>query len=72
MTIVLNMSTLADIETAADMLSTRDKAALLLFLSERLRADPASLPEPRAFTPEELSGWINEDNLDMKRLNEAK
>ena len=41
------MSTLAEIEAAADALSPEQKQELMLFLAARLRANGAKMPEPR-------------------------
>ncbi|MCX7423435.1 MAG: hypothetical protein NT013_28405 [Planctomycetia bacterium] len=62
------MSTLAEIEMAADSLPAEQKQELLLFLATRLRAAGARLPEPREFTSDQISGWIAEDEADMSRL----
>lgn len=66
------MSTLAEIEAAAEALPPEQKQELLLFLAARLRADRAGLPEPRELTQEQLSAWIREDEADMKRFREGK
>lgn len=62
------MSTLAEIEQAADTLSPEQKQELILFLAARLRADGAQMPMPRKFTKEEMAAWIAEDEADMERL----
>ena len=62
------MVTLAEIESAAAGLSPAEKQELMLFLASRLRAEGAPLPEPRTFTPDEIAGWIAEDEADMRRL----
>ena len=64
------MSTLAEIESAADSLPNEQKQELLLFLAARLRSAGARLPEPREFTTEQITGWIAEDEADMRRLRE--
>jgi hypothetical protein len=61
------MSTLAEIEAAADALPDGDKQRLLLFLAARLRAQPGQLPPPRTFSPEQLQAWIADDEADMRR-----
>jgi hypothetical protein len=33
-----------------------------------LRAEGASLPEPRLFTPEQLQAWMDEDEEDMRKF----
>lgn len=64
------MSTLTEIETAADKLSPEHKQELLLFLAARLRAPGARPPEPRKFSKEQMAAWIAEDEEDMRRLRE--
>ena len=64
------MVTLAEIESAPAGLSPAEKQELMLFLASRLRAEGAPLPEPRTFMPEEIAGWIAEDEADMRRLRE--
>lgn len=64
------MSTLAEIEAAADRLLPEEKQELLLFLATRLRAERGASPEPRKFTKEEMEAWIAEDEADMRRLRE--
>jgi hypothetical protein len=66
------VSTLAEIEAAADRLPAAEKQELLLFLATRLRAERGVLPEPRKFTKEEMDGWIAEDEADMRRLRERE
>ena len=66
-----SMSTLTEIEVAADRLLPEEKQELLLFLATRLRAERGSLPEPRKFTKEEMAGWIAEDEADMRRFREG-
>jgi hypothetical protein len=64
------MVTLAEIESAAAGLSPAEKQELMLFLASRLRAEGATLPEPRKFTRNEMAGWIEEDEADVRRLRE--
>jgi hypothetical protein len=66
------MSTLTEIEAAADALPPADKQELLLFLAARLREQGGPLPAPRKFSREQLSAWIAEDEADMKRFSESK
>ncbi len=67
---LVRMVTLAEIESAAAGLSPAEKQELMLFLASRLRAEGAALPEPRTFTSEEMTGWIAEDEADMRRIRE--
>jgi hypothetical protein len=66
------MSTLAEIEAAADILPPEQKQELLLFLVTRLRAEGAPLPELRKFPRQQIAAWVEEDEADMRRLNEGK
>ena len=63
------MSTLAEIEAAAEALSPIQKQELMLFLAARLRANGAKMPEPRAFSPDEIANWIARDETDLARFN---
>lgn len=65
---LVRMVTLAEIESAAAGLTPAEKQELMLFLASRLRAEGAPLPEPRTFTPEEMARWIDEDEVDMRRI----
>ncbi len=62
------MSTLAEIERAAEALPPNDKQELMLFLAARLRTEGAGLPEPRRFSREEIESWITEDEADLVRF----
>ena len=66
------MSTLAEIEAAADGLPPEQKAELMLFLATRLRAQGARMPEPRSFSREQMTAWVTEDEADMQRFREGK
>jgi hypothetical protein len=61
------MSTLPEIEAAADALPPAQKQELLLFLAARLRAQWAQVPAPRRFSRAQLDAWIAEDDTDMQR-----
>jgi hypothetical protein len=65
------MSTLAEIETAADALPAEQKQELLLFLAVRLR-EGRTLPQPRDFTKEEMDEWIAEDEADMESFRRGE
>ncbi len=62
------MSTLAEIEKAADNLPPQEKQELILFLAARLRAGGARLPEPRQFSRDQIESWIAEDEADLQRF----
>ena len=67
------MSTLTEIETAAEKLPTQEKEELFLFLAARLRnTDPGELPPPRKFTREQMDAWIKDDEEGMKRFREGR
>ena len=66
------MSTLAEIEAAADTLPPEQKQELFLFLATRLRCSSAKLPEPREFTREQMDAWVAEDEEGMRRFREGK
>jgi hypothetical protein len=66
-----SMSTLAEIETAADALPAEQKQELLLFLAVRLR-EGRTLPQPRDFTKEEMDAWIAEDEADMESFRRGE
>jgi hypothetical protein len=64
------MSTLDEIETAADALPPAQKQELLLFLAARLRAAAGDLPRPRKFASAQVQSWIAEDEADMQRFRD--
>jgi hypothetical protein len=66
------MSTLDEIEAAADALPPAQQAELLLFLASRLRTQSGPIPAPRTFSREQLNAWIADDEADMKRVLEQK
>ena len=66
------MSTLTEIETAADALPVQEKEELFLFLAARLRAaGSAELPPPRKFSREQMDAWIRDDEEGMRRFREG-
>ena len=66
------MSTLTEIEQAAEQLPAAQKQELMLFLAAQLRAEGATMPAPRMFTREQMQSWISEDEADMRRFREDK
>ena len=66
------MSTLAEIEAAADTLPPEQKQELFLFLAARLHAGSGSLPPPRQFSREEIQAWIADDEEGMRRFREGR
>ena len=65
------MSTLAEIETAADSLPSEEKEELLRFLAMRLRKE-RTLPKPRIYSEEELTAMIAEDEADGERFRQGR
>jgi hypothetical protein len=65
------MTTLAEIETGAESLSSQEKEELLRFLAMRLRKDRAS-PKPRLYSDEELASMLAEDEADGERLRQGR
>ncbi len=66
------MSTLAEIEAAAEALPPEQKQELMVFLAARLRAEGGRIPEPRQFAPQQIGEWIAEDEADLRRFREGK
>lgn len=66
------MSTLLEIEAAADALPVEQKQELLLFLAERLRSQAGQLPPVREFSHHEIIGWIAEDDADLRQFGERE
>jgi len=62
------MSTLAEIEAAADALPAEQKQELILFLAARLRAGAGELPPPREFSREQIDQWIADDEEGYRRF----
>ncbi len=62
------MSTLAEIETAAEALPAEQQQELLLFLATRLHAAGGALPPPRDLPREQLDRWIAEDEAGHQRF----
>jgi hypothetical protein len=65
------MSTLAEIETAADSLSSEEKEELLRFLAMRLRKDRA-MPKPRIYSDQELASMLAEDEAGGERFRQGR
>lgn len=63
------MSTLVEIETAADSLSSEEKEELLRFLAMRLRGNRA-VPKPRIYSDEELAAMLVEDEAGGERFRQ--
>ena len=65
------MSTLAEIETAADSLPSEQKEELLRFLAMRLRRE-RTLPTPRVYSDEELAAMLAEDEVAGARFRQGR
>jgi hypothetical protein len=65
------MSTLAEVQAAADTLAPEEKQELILFLAARLRSTGVHLPPPRKFSREQIAAWIAEDEAEMQRFRQG-
>ena len=66
------MSTLAEIEAAADDLTPDEKQQLFLFLAMRLRAPAEANPQvPREFSRETMDRWIEDDETGYRKFLEG-
>ena len=66
------MSTLTEIETAAEALPPEQKQELFLFLATRLCAGGGPLPAPREFSRKQIDDWIADDEEGMRRFREGR
>ena len=66
-----HMSTLAEIEAAADGLPPEEKQELILFLAARLRRSGVTLPPPRKFTRDQIAAWVAEDEAEMEHFRQG-
>ena len=62
------MSTLVEIEAAADTLSAEQQQELMLFLASRLHTAGGPLPSPRDIPREKIDQWIAEDEAGHRRF----
>lgn len=62
------MSTLAEIEAAADQLLPQQQQELLLFLAARLHGVTGPLPALRDFSFDQIQQWIAEDEAGQQRF----
>ena len=69
--ILRRMSSLAEIEAAADSLSPEEKEELLRFLAIRLKKERPQ-PAPRIYSNEELAAMLAEDEADGERLRQGR
>jgi hypothetical protein len=68
----VGMSTLAEIEAAADALPAQQQEELFLYLAVRLRAGAGQPPPPREFSREQIQTWIADDEEGMRRFREGR
>ena len=66
-----DMSTVQEIEAAADLLPADKKEELLRFLAVRLRKDRAQ-PQPRIYSAEEVAAMVAEDEADGERFRQGR
>jgi hypothetical protein len=66
--IVVFMTTLDEIETAAAALSDAEKQHLMRFLAARLQAQGAPPPETPFLSREKMTDWMAEDEAAMRRV----
>jgi hypothetical protein len=66
------MSTLAEIERAADALPPEEKRELLIFIAARLRGLDGSRPEPRTFSRDQIDAWIAQDEAEFRRFRNGE
>jgi hypothetical protein len=64
------MSTVQEIEAAADLLPADKEEELLRSLAVRLRKDRAQ-PPPRLYSAEELASMVAEDEADGERFRQG-
>jgi len=62
------MTTLSEIENAAQELDRQEQEELFLFLAQKLRAE-GTLPEPKTFDLITINSWIEQDEADMKAFS---
>jgi len=62
------MSSLAEIERAADVLQTEEKQELVMFLLTRLRGEGGVLPPVRDIPKEQIEKWVAEDEAGYQRF----
>ena len=62
------MSSLAEIERAADVLQSEEKQELVMFLLKRLRGEGGVLPPVRDIPKEQIEKWVAEDEAGYQRF----
>lgn len=66
------MTTLSEIQAAAEALAPEEKQELILFLAAQLRSSGVNLPPPRKYSKEQLAEWVAEDEAELKRFREGR
>ena len=66
--VFLAMSSLAEIERAADVLQTEEKQELVMFLLTSLRGEGGALPPVRDIPKEQIEKWVAEDEAGYQRF----
>ena len=66
--VLATMSSLAEIERAADVLQTEEKQELVMFLLKRLRGEGGVLPPVRDIPKEQIEKWVAEDEAGYQRF----
>jgi hypothetical protein len=66
------MSTLAEIEKAADALPPEEKERLILFLAARLRGEGVRTPPPRTLSREQVDAWIADDEAELRAASRLR
>ena len=67
----LSVSTVKEIEAAADLLPADQQEELLRFLAVRLRKQ-RTLPKPRVYSVEEVAAMVAEDEADGERFRQGR
>lgn len=65
------MSTLIEIEAAAEALTVEQKRELFLFLAARLQTAGGKAPAIRDLSRDRITDWIADDEAGMRRLREG-
>jgi hypothetical protein len=65
------MTTLSEIEAAADQLPPDQQKELLLFLGARLHATRDTLPRARDIPLEQIEAWIADDEAGYRRFRKG-
>ena len=66
------MSTLAEIEQAAQMLPAEQKQRLVASLLADLRKEGVRLPPPRIYSAEEVASMVTEDEAGGQRFRQGR